>query len=161
GLKLSHMYPQVIKSRDGLDMVCYLTLPSATDSDNNARPERPLPMVLNVHGGPWARDTWGYRGEVQWLANRGYAVLQVNYRGSTGFGKEFVNKADREWGGKMHDDLIDAVNWAVKEKIADPKRVAIYGGSYGGYATLVGLTFTPDFFACGIDYVGPSSLITL
>jgi len=160
GLPLAPMHPVVIKSRDGLDLVSYLTLPSASDSDKNARPEQPLPMILNVHGGPWARDEWGYRGEVQWQANRGYAVLQVNYRGSTGFGKDFVNKADREWGGKMHDDLIDAVNWAIKEKIADPKRIAIYGGSYGGYATLVGMTFTPDVFACGVDIVGISNLNT-
>ncbi|MGE3109808.1 MAG: alpha/beta fold hydrolase [Phycisphaerales bacterium] len=160
GLPLAPMHPVVIKSRDGLDLVSYLTLPAASDSDHNARPDKPLPMILNVHGGPWARDEWGYRGEVQWQANRGYAVLQVNYRGSTGFGKDFVNKADREWGGKMHDDLVDAVQWAVKEGIADPKRVAIYGGSYGGYATLVGMTFTPDVFACGVDIVGVANLNT-
>lgn len=160
GLALSPMHPVVIKSRDGLDLVSYLTIPAVSDPDKNARPSEPLPMILNVHGGPWARDEWGYRGEVQWQANRGYAVLQVNYRGSTGFGKDFVNAADREWGGKMHDDLIDAVNWAVKEGIADPKRIAIYGGSYGGYATLVGMTFTPDVFACGVDIVGVANLNT-
>jgi dipeptidyl aminopeptidase/acylaminoacyl peptidase len=118
-------------------------------------------MVLLVHGGPWARDSWGYSGYHQWLANRGYAVLSVNFRGSTGFGKGFINAADAEWSAKMHDDLIDAVDWATKEGIADEDRVAIMGGSYGGYATLVGLTFTPEKFACGVDIVGPSSLITL
>jgi dipeptidyl aminopeptidase/acylaminoacyl peptidase len=117
--------------------------------------------VLNVHGGPWARDAWGFDPEHQWLANRGYAVLAVNYRGSTGFGKSFVNAANNEWAGKMHDDLIDAVNWAVEKGIAQKDKVAIMGGSYGGYATLVGLTFTPDVFACGVDIVGPSSLVTL
>jgi dipeptidyl aminopeptidase/acylaminoacyl peptidase len=118
-------------------------------------------MVLFVHGGPWARDSWGLNASHQWLANRGYAVLSVNYRGSTGFGKSFINASNMEWAGKMHDDLIDAVNWAVQEKIADPQKVAIMGGSYGGYATLVGLTFTPDVFACGVDIVGPSNLVTL
>ena len=118
-------------------------------------------MVLDVHGGPWARDDWGFNADHQWLANRGYAVLSVNYRGSTGFGKEFINAANGEWSGKMHDDLLDAVNWAVDNKIAEKDKVAIMGGSYGGYATLVGLTFTPDVFACGVDIVGPSSLVTL
>jgi dipeptidyl aminopeptidase/acylaminoacyl peptidase len=118
-------------------------------------------MVLNVHGGPWARDLWGYDPEAQWLANRGYACLQVNYRGSTGYGKRFLNAGNREWGAKMHDDLVDAVGWAVENGIADPERVAIYGGSYGGYAALVGATFTPDLFRCAVDFVGPSNLITL
>jgi dipeptidyl aminopeptidase/acylaminoacyl peptidase len=117
-------------------------------------------MVLNVHGGPWHRDTWGYNSEAQWLANRGYACLQVNFRGSTGYGKRFLNAGDREWGGKMHDDLVDGVQWAVKQGIADPKRIAIYGGSYGGYASLVGATFTPDLFRCAVSIVGPSNLIT-
>jgi dipeptidyl aminopeptidase/acylaminoacyl peptidase len=117
-------------------------------------------MVLNVHGGPWARDTYGYDPEHQWLANRGYAVLSVNYRGSTGFGKAFVNAGDLEWGGRMHDDLIDAVNWAVAEGIADKDRVAIYGGSYGGYAALVGATFTPEVFRCAVSIVGVSNLET-
>ncbi|MCE9531400.1 MAG: S9 family peptidase, partial [Planctomycetes bacterium] len=160
-LPLVKMHPQVIKSRDGLDLVSYLTLPKGSDPDGDGRPNEPLPMVLNVHGGPWARDDWGYDPEHQLLANRGYAVLSVNYRGSTGFGKEFINAADKQWAGKMHDDLIDAVNWAVAQKIARKDKVAISGGSYGGYATLVGLTFTPDVFACGVDVVGPSSLITL
>jgi dipeptidyl aminopeptidase/acylaminoacyl peptidase len=118
-------------------------------------------LVLLVHGGPWGRDSWGYRSTTQWLASRGYAVLSVNYRGSTGFGKRFLNAANKEWAGKMHDDLIDAVNWAIAEKIADPAKVAIMGGSYGGYATLVGLSFTPTTFACGVDIVGPSNLATL
>lgn len=158
GLKLAKMKPVVIKSRDGHDLVSYLTLPA---SESGSTPKQPLPMVLLVHGGPWGRDAWGYNGMHQWLANRGYAVLSVNFRGSTGFGKKFINAANMEWAGKMHDDLIDAVNWATKEKIADAKKVGIMGGSYGGYATLVGLTFTPDTFACGVDIVGPSNIITL
>ena len=161
GKPLAKMHPTVIESRDGLNLVSYLTLPAWTDTDGDARPEEALPMVLLVHGGPWARDQWGYNSMHQWLSNRGYAVLSVNYRGSTGFGKNFINAGNFEWAGKMHDDLIDAVNWAEKEGIADPDRVAIMGGSYGGYATLVGLTFTPDTFACGVDIVGPSSLVTL
>ncbi len=161
GLPLAKMHPVVIRSRDGLDLVSYLTLPVWADSDGDARPEEPLPAVLWVHGGPWARDSWGYNSVHQWLANRGYAVLSVNYRGSTGFGKHFINAANHEWAGKMHDDLIDAVDWMIAEGIADPERVAIGGGSYGGYATLVGLTFTPEKFACGVDIVGPSNLRTL
>ena len=160
-LPLVKMHPVVIKAKDGLNLVSYLSLPKDSDPENKARPNKPLPMVLLVHGGPWARDDWGYDPEHQLWANRGYAVLAVNYRGSTGFGKEFINKANREWAGKMHDDLMDAVDWAIAEKIADPAKIAIMGGSYGGYATLVGLTFTPDKFACGVDLVGPSSLITL
>jgi dipeptidyl aminopeptidase/acylaminoacyl peptidase len=117
-------------------------------------------MVLLVHGGPWARDQWGYQPEVQLLANRGYAVLQVNYRGSTGFGKTFQHAAEHEFAGRMHDDLIDAVQWAIKQGYADPTRVGIYGGSYGGYAALVGATFTPDLFRCAVDIVGPSNLLT-
>lgn len=160
-VKLSTMHPVVIKSRDGLNLISYLTLPSWTDPDHNARPRDPLPMVLFVHGGPWARDSWGYDPVHQWLANRGYAVLSVNYRGSTGFGKDFINASNLEWADKMHDDLIDAINWAIEQDIADKEKVAIMGGSYGGYATLVGLTFTPDVFACGVDIVGPSNLRTL
>jgi dipeptidyl aminopeptidase/acylaminoacyl peptidase len=160
-LPLVKMHSQVIKARDGIALVSYLTLPKWADSDGDGRPNEPLPLVLNVHGGPWARDEWGYDPEHQLLANRGYAVLAVNYRGSTGFGKNFLNASQRQWAGKMHDDLIDAVNWAVNEKIARKDKVAIMGASYGGYATLVGLTFTPDLFACGVDIVGPSSLITL
>ena len=161
GLQLAKMHPRVLKSRDGLDLVSYLTLPVGTDADADGKPEKALPMVLFVHGGPWARDRWGYNPRHQWLANRGYAVLSVNYRGSSGFGKDFLNAANREWSGKMHDDLIDAVEWAIEEGIADPDKVGIAGGSYGGYATLVGLTFTPERFACGVDIVGPSSMITL
>lgn len=161
GLKLAKMHPLVIKSRDGLNLVSYLTLPYWRDPDNDGRPDKPLPMVLYVHGGPWARDSWGYDPVHQWLANRGYAVLSVNFRGSTGFGKDFINASNLEWAGKMHDDLIDAVNWAIENGIADKNKVAIMGGSYGGYATLVGLTFTPDVFACGVDIVGPSNLRTL
>ena len=159
GLSLAKMHPAVIKSRDGLDMVSYYTLPVGSDSDSDGRPDEPLPIVLFVHGGPQARDNWGYEPVHQWLANRGYAVLSVNFRGSTGFGKEFANAGNREWGGKMHDDLIDAVNWTVREGIANPDRVAIMGGSYGGYATLWGMTNTPDTFACGVDTVGPSNLV--
>ena len=159
GLSLAKMHPVVIKSRDGLDMVSYYTLPVGSDSDSDGRPDEPLPIVLFVHGGPQARDNWGYEPVHQWLANRGYAVLSVNFRGSTGFGKEFANAGNREWGGKMHDDLIDAVNWTVREGIANPDRVAIMGGSYGGYATLWGMTNTPDTFACGVDTVGPSNLV--
>ena len=161
GKTLASMHPVEIKARDGLTLVAYLSLPPGTDKDGNGRPDKPLPMVLNVHGGPWARDEFGYHPEYQWLANRGYAVLAVNYRGSSGFGKNFMNAATREFAGKMHDDLIDAVNWAVKENVTSRDKVAIYGGSYGGYATLTGLTFTPEVFACGVDIVGPSNLITL
>ncbi len=155
------MKPVEIRSRDGLTLVSYLTLPPGTDAQATGRPGKPLPLVLDVHGGPWARDSYGFNPEHQWLANRGYAVLSVNYRGSTGFGKKFLNAGDREWAAKMHDDVMDAVDWAVREKIAVADKVAIYGGSYGGYATLVGLTFTPDRFACGVDIVGPSNLLTL
>ena len=159
--RLAKMHPVVIRARDGLPLVSYLTLPPEADLDGDARPDRPLPMVLSVHGGPWARDSWGYHPTHQWLANRGYAVLSVNYRGSTGFGKDFINAANGQWARQMHDDLLDAVDWAVGEKIADKHKVAIMGGSYGGYATLVGLTFTPEVFVCGVDIVGPSSLVTL
>ena len=152
-VKLAKMQPVILKSRDGLDLVSYLTLPQEGKG--------PFPMVLVVHGGPWGRDEYGLDARHQWLSSRGYAVLSVNYRGSTGFGKKFVNAADKQWSGKMHDDLIDAVTWAVQQNIAQKDKVAIYGGSYGGYATLVGLTFTPDTFACGVDIVGPSNLVTL
>ncbi len=161
GLPLAKVHPAVIKSRDGLDLVSYYMLPLDSDRDSPGHPASPLPMALLVHGGPWARDNWGYNPVYQLLANRGYAVLSVNFRGSTGFGKNFVNAANLEWAGKMHDDLVDAVQWAIDQNIADPQRVAILGGSYGGYATLAGLTFTPDTFACGVDIVGPSNLVTL
>ncbi len=151
---LSTMQPFAFTARDGLTIHGYLTSPPGCDGKN-------LPMVLYVHGGPWARDTWGYRPDAQWFANRGYACLQVNYRGSTGYGKHFMNAGNKEWGGKMHDDLVDGVQWAVAQGIADPRRVAIFGGSYGGYAALVGATFTPDLFCCAVDIVGPSNIITL
>ena len=157
GRTLAPMQSRIVRSRDGLDLVSYLTLPPGERGD---RPPKPLPMVLSVHGGPWARDTYGYDAEHQWLANRGYAVLSVNYRGSSGFGKAFVNAGDMEWGGRMHDDLIDAVQWAVAEGIAEPGRVAIYGASYGGYAALAGATFTPEVFRCAVSIVGPSNLET-
>ncbi len=152
--QLAPMQTVRIPARDGLTLHGCLTLPLGVEPRN-------LPMVLLVHGGPWARDTWGYHPEAQFLANRGYAVLQVNYRGSTGFGKAFTHAAEREFAGKMHDDLIDGVEWAIEQGYADRSRVAIYGGSYGGYAALVGVTFTPDVFAAAVDYVGPSSLVTL
>ncbi len=160
-VELAKMIPVTITSRDGLDLVSYYTLPTWMDKDGDGKPTKPLPMVLFVHGGPWSRDNWGFNPYHQWLANRGYAVLSVNYRGSTGFGKKFINAGNFEWAGKMHDDLLDAVDWAVDRGIADRSKVAIMGGSYGGYATLVGLTFTPDVFACGVDIVGPSNLQTL
>ncbi len=162
--KLAKMVPVTLKSRDGLDLVSYLTLPRAADADGDGQLDAgqgPLPMVLLVHGGPWGRDDYRLDARHQWLSSRGYAVLSVNYRGSTGFGKKFVNAADKQWAAKMHDDLLDAVSWAVAQKIARQDKVAIYGGSYGGYATLVGLTFTPETFACGVDIVGPSNLVTL
>jgi dipeptidyl aminopeptidase/acylaminoacyl peptidase len=158
GYRLAPMQAHIIKSRDGLDLVSYLTLPADEPAE---RPAVPLPMVLVVHGGPWGRDIYGYRPDHQWLANRGYAVLSVNYRASTGFGKDFVSAGVREHAGKMHDDLIDAVEWAVREGIARRDKVAITGASYGGYASLVGLTFTPDVFCCGVSIVGISNLITL
>ncbi|HET6397175.1 MAG TPA: S9 family peptidase [Pseudoxanthomonas sp.] len=161
GKPLVPMWPQEIKSRDGLTLVSYLTLPAHADPNGDGKPDAAVPMVLLVHGGPWARDDYGYSSYDQWLANRGYAVLAVNYRGSTGFGKAFTNAGDGEWAGKMHDDLIDAVHWAVGQGVTTADKVAIMGGSYGGYATLVGLTFTPDAFACGVDIVGPSNLNTL
>ena len=161
GKPLSPMLPVEIKSRDGKTLVSYLTLPPGTDPDGDGRPNKPVPMVLLVHGGPWARDGYGFNGAHQWLANRGYAVLSTNFRASTGFGKDFVNAGNLQWGRKMHDDLLDAVDWAVKRGVTTQDKVAIMGGSYGGYATLAGLTFTPDRFACGVSIVGPSNLKTL
>jgi dipeptidyl aminopeptidase/acylaminoacyl peptidase len=154
GLALAEMKPVAIKSRDGLTLNSYLTLPVGVAPKN-------LPMVLFVHGGPWGRDSWGYNSYAQWFANRGYAVLQTNFRASTGYGKKFLNAGNKQWGLKMHDDLIDAVDWAIKQGIADPKKVAIMGGSYGGYSALAGVTFTPEKFACSVDIVGPSNLKTL
>ncbi len=161
GTPLQPMHPVEIAARDGLTLPCYLTLPAGADMDGDGKPERPSSMVLLVHGGPWARDGYGFASTVQWLANRGYAVLQVNFRGSTGFGKDFLNAANKQWGLAMHDDLIDAVDWAIAQGVTEADKVAIMGGSYGGYATLAGLTFTPEKFACGVDIVGPSNLETL
>jgi dipeptidyl aminopeptidase/acylaminoacyl peptidase len=161
GQPLVKMHPEVVTARDGLQMVCYLSLPLKSTPNGGSRPESPMPMVMYVHGGPWARDHWGYEPYHQLLANRGYAVLSVNYRTSTGFGKAFANAGILEWGRNMQHDLTDSVNWAIREGIADPDRVAIMGGSYGGYATLAGLTLTPTLYACGVDIVGPSNLITL
>ncbi|RGP40028.1 Acylaminoacyl-peptidase [Altererythrobacter insulae] len=161
GAPLQPMHPVEIEARDGLVLPCYLTLPAGKDMDGDGKPETPSPMVLLVHGGPWARDDYGFASGVQWLANRGYAVLQVNFRGSTGFGKNFLNAANKQWGLAMHDDLIDAVDWAIARGVTEADKVAIMGGSYGGYATLAGLTFTPETFACGVDIVGPSNLETL
>jgi dipeptidyl aminopeptidase/acylaminoacyl peptidase len=159
--ELRKMHALPLRSRDGLTLPSYLTLPRGVQLAAGGRASAPRPLVLFVHGGPWARDRWGYHPYHQWLADRGYAVLSVNYRGSTGFGKAFVNASNLEWAGKMHDDLLDAVSWAVAQGVTTPDKVAIMGGSYGGYATLVGLTFTPNTFACGVDIVGPSNLITL
>jgi dipeptidyl aminopeptidase/acylaminoacyl peptidase len=154
---LGPMRGEIVRSRDGLELVSYLTLPVG----QTPKPTSPLPLVLLVHGGPWARDTYGFDPEHQWLANRGYAVLATNFRGSEGFGKAFLNAGDLEWGRKMQEDLLDAVEWAVREGIADSNRIAIMGGSYGGYAALAGLAFTPQVFCCGVDIVGPSNLETL
>lgn len=150
---LADQKPITYKTRDGLTIHGYLTLPKGIDPKN-------LPVVVNPHGGPWARDAWGFNPEVQFLANRGYAVLQMNFRGSTGYGREFWEKSFKQWGRTMQNDISDGVKWLIAEGIADPKRVGIYGGSYGGYATLAGLTFSPELYACGVDYVGVSNLFT-
>lgn len=153
--RLAEMCPVEIPARDGLTLPAYLTVPPGIEA-------KALPMVLLVHGGPWARDQWGFDASAQWLANRGYAVLQVNFRGSTGFGKAFLNAGNGEWGvGAMQHDLTDAVRWAIAQGLADPERIGIFGGSYGGYAALAGLTFTPELYACGVDIVGPSNIQTL
>jgi dipeptidyl aminopeptidase/acylaminoacyl peptidase len=154
GLALAEMKPYTIDARDGLKLPLFVTLPPGHEPKD-------LPLVLYVHGGPWSRDAWGFNPTAQWLANRGYAVVQVNFRGSTGYGKKFLHAGDKQWGKTMHTDLIDAVNWMVKQGWADPRRVAIMGGSYGGYAALAGAAFTPDFFKCSVDIVGPSNLFTL
>ena len=151
--ELAAMQPIQYQSRDGWTIHGYLTLPKGVEAKN-------LPVVVNPHGGPWARDGWGFNPEVQFLANRGYAVLQMNFRGSTGFGRAFWEASFKQWGLSMQDDITDGVNWLVEEGIADANRVAIYGGSYGGYATLAGITLTPDVYACAIDYVGVSNLFT-
>lgn len=151
---MAPMLPVSFTARDGLTIPAYLTLPVGLEPYN-------LPVVVIVHGGPWHRDSWGFSNEVQFLANRGYAVLQPNFRGSTGFGREFLEASFGEWGLAMQDDITDGVIWLIEEGIADPDRIGIYGASYGGYAVLAGVTFTPDLFAAGISYVGISSLFTL
>lgn len=150
---MAEMKPVSFTARDGLTLHGYLTIPKGVEPKN-------LPVVVNPHGGPWARDEWGFDPEVQFLANKGYAVLQVNYRGSTGYGKQFWESSFKQWGKSMQNDLTDGVNWLISQQIADPRRVAIYGGSYGGYATLAGLTFSPDVYCCGVDYCGVSNLFT-
>ncbi|MBI3564065.1 MAG: S9 family peptidase [Elusimicrobia bacterium] len=154
GYDLAPMAPVSFPARDGLKVRAYLTTPAGKEA-------KKLPLVLLVHGGPWVRDHWGFHPEAQWLASLGFACLQVNYRGSAGFGKAFLHAGDREWGAKMQDDLTDAAKWAVASGAADPARVAIYGGSYGGYAALAGAAFTPGVYRCAVDVVGPSNLITL
>ena len=151
--ELAPMKPIEYKSRDGLTIHGYLTLPLGRDPKN-------LPVVINPHGGPWARDTWGFNPEVQFLANRGYAVLQMNFRGSTGYGRKFWEASFKQWGQSMQNDITDGVQWLIKQGIADPKRIAIYGGSYGGYATLAGVTFTPNLYAAAVDYVGVANMFT-
>lgn len=155
--RLTKMHPKIIKSRDGLDLVCYLSVPSWLDNGEGKVPS-PIPLVVDVHGGPWARDDWGYNPLHQLFANRGYAVLSVNFRGSTGFGKRFRNAGDGEWGGKMHNDVMDAVDWAVEQGIADPERMAIMGGSYGGYEVLTTMHKEPGKFKCAVEMVGISDL---
>ena len=150
------MHPVTYTSRDGLTIEAYLSLPHPYTPET----AKALPIVVHPHGGPWARDSWGYSAEVQFLCNRGYAVFQMNFRGSTGYGRKFLEASYKQWGQAMQDDITDGVNWLISQGIADAKRIAIYGGSYGGYATLAGLCFTPDLYACGIDYVGVSNLLT-
>jgi dipeptidyl aminopeptidase/acylaminoacyl peptidase len=158
---LVRMYSSTIQSRDGLDLVVYYSLPPGSDTNTDGLPDQPVPAILIPHGGPWGRDFWGFDTWHQWLANRGYAVINVNFRSSTGFGKAFVNAGDRQWGEKIIEDQQDAVHWAIERRIADPNKFAVMGGSFGGYSTLAGLTFTPELFTCGVDLVGPSNLITL
>lgn len=152
--ELAEMHPISYKSRDGLIINGYLTLPKNKEAKN-------LPLIVNPHGGPWARDMWGFNPEVQLLANRGYAVLQVNFRSSTGYGKEFLQAGNKQWGLKIQDDITDGVQWAIDQGIADPERIGIYGASFGGYATLAGITYTPDLYAAAVDYVGVSNIFTL
>lgn len=161
GLPLVKMHSETIQSRDGLDLVIYYSLPLDSAGPEDKIPHHPVPLVLNPHGGPWARDYWGYSPYHQWLANRGYAVMFVNFRSSTGLGKAFINAGNFEWGGKIMEDQVDAVQWAIEKGIADPNAIAVMGGSFGGYSTLAGLTLYPELFACGVDIVGPSNLITL
>jgi len=150
---MAEVKPISYTARDGLTIRGYLTLPKGVPAKN-------LPVIVNPHGGPWYRDSWGYNGEIQFLANRGYAVLQMNFRGSVGYGRKFWEASFKQWGLAMQDDITDGVNWLIKEGIADPKRIAIYGASYGGYATLMGVTKTPDLYAAAVDYVGVSNMFT-
>ena len=161
GAPLARMRSFIIEARDGVKLVGYYTLPLGCDADDDGIPDQPLPMVFVPHGGPWGRDTWGLDVLHQWLANRGYAVMCVNFRSSTGFGKRFTNLGDKAWGTGIIADQYDTVQWAIRQRIADPDQVAIMGGSFGGYSTLAGLVFYPDTYACGVDIVGPSNLITL
>lgn len=154
GYVLAPMEPFTFVARDGLEIHGYITVPPEVERRN-------LPAVLNVHGGPWARDTWGYDPEAQWLANRGYVCVQVNYRGSTGYGKAFGNAGDKQWGRAMHTDLLDAIDHLARQGLIDPARVGVMGGSYGGYAALAGAAFTPEVFRCAVDLCGPSNLLTL
>jgi acetyl esterase/lipase len=150
--ELAPMEPFAFTTRDGIEVHGYVSFPLGRREN--------LPTVINVHGGPWTRDSWGFDPEAQWLANRGYLCLQINYRGSIGYGKDFVNAGDKEWGGKMQDDVSDAVRWAIEQGYADPERICIYGGSYGGYAALAGATFTPELYKCAIATCGPANLKT-
>ena len=159
-LSLAKMRSVFIKSRDDLELLAYYSLPVGSESDTPGVPTHPLPMVLTPHGGPWLRDYWGYHPWHQWLTNRGYAVLSVNFRASVGFGKDFVNAGNLQWGGKIIDDQQDAVDWAIRSGIADPSRIAVLGGSFGGFSVLAGMAFKPDLFACGVDLVGVSNLMT-
>ena len=152
--EMADMHPISYESRDGLTIHGYLTLPKNKVAEN-------LPLIVIPHGGPWARDVWGFNPEVQLLANRGYAVLQVNFRSSTGYGKEFLDAGNKQWGLKIQDDITDGVQWAIDQGIADPEKIGIYGASFGGYATLAGITFTPDLYAAAVDYVGVSNIFTL
>tara|TARA_B100000676_G_scaffold127101_1_gene126223 strand:+ start:1 stop:777 length:777 start_codon:yes stop_codon:yes gene_type:complete len=148
------MLPIKYTARDGLTIHGYLTLPKGKEHKN-------LPVIINPHGGPWARDYWGFNPEIQYFANKGYAVFQMNFRGSVGYGRDFWECSFKEWGKSMQDDITDGVNWLIEQGIADKDKIAIYGASYGGYATLAGLAFTPDLYACGVDYVGVSNIFTL
>ena len=150
------MHPVCYTTRDGLEIEAYLSLPHGYTPDT----AKGLPTIINPHGGPWARDKWGFSSETQFLCNRGYAVFQMNFRGSTGYGRRFLEAGYKQWGRAMQDDITDGVEWLKARGISDPKRIAIYGGSYGGYATLAGITYTPDLYACAIDYVGVSNLLT-
>jgi dipeptidyl aminopeptidase/acylaminoacyl peptidase len=158
-LDLAKMHSYAIKSRDGLDLVGYYTLPLSADPEQDGKPTAPVPMIVLIHGGPGdERAIYAYSPFVQWMANRGYGLLYVNFRGSAGFGKAYKSAANHEWGGKMHDDVMDQVDWAIAQGLLDKTKVGVMGGSYGGYATLVAMTMTPDRFACGVDLVGPSDL---